>query len=63
MKALKAMTPNAAVKPGTPSGLFRVTLESWNTKDGSVRKVVTRDTEGKFHGATNLRGSVLERNA
>ena len=46
-----------------------VHLEKWNIlagkdKDGSqvrkeVAKVAVRDSKGRFHGATNFRGSVI----
>lgn len=46
----------------------RVRFEQWNVRDESnkfgnrrqvVTKVAVRDSFGRFHGATNFRGSVL----
>lgn len=48
----------------------RVRFEQWNVSDpankwGNRRKVVTkvavRNKRGQFHGATNFRGSVLDK--
>jgi len=33
---------------------FTVRVEKWNTRRGDVVKYAVRDTEGKFHGATNF---------
>lgn len=50
-----------------PSG-NKVRVESWNVHDSAnrfgnhrqvVTKVAVRDPAGRFHGATNFRGSVL----
>jgi DUF438 domain-containing protein len=41
-----------------------VRVESWTLNKGRtdqtfIRKVAVRDRDGRFHGATNFRGSVL----
>lgn len=47
----------------------RVRVENWNVRQprttltpdgrGVVAKIATRDSKGRFHGATNFRGTVL----
>lgn len=39
--------------------MFKVSVESWkSTKDGSrFEKIAVRDTNGRFHGATNFSGT------
>lgn len=35
--------------------MFTKTLETWNTRKGTVVKLAVRDELGRFHGATNFR--------
>jgi hypothetical protein len=47
--------------PGSKS-VFSIRLETWHTTPGSKStevRVVVRDQNGKFHGATNFRQNVM----
>lgn len=42
--------------------VFSIRLETWNTTPGSKStevRVVVRDQNGKFHGATNFRQNIM----
>lgn len=40
---------------------YTVRVERWATRKGKVTKFVIRSRDGRLHGATNFRGTVISR--